>query len=843
MEEKIIKKYVDAYKKRILEYEAKVSGKEDEILSKLGYTDDDEESLEDSIALSNISEDLKKDLKLPFRIKGFIANVEFAQNEEEEEEIYNGLIFSTFKFLIEHIGEEKLKELITSDYIQQEFKDLNLGLPRVFPYIDFDVDEMIEPDPGKHQKFNNSNKMISLLLDEFNPKNTFVLNISHKTPFFGFGIEKYSGITSNQREYDLFKNAYEECEVFKVQAPDDTNKFEKNLIKFHNKFDFVVTYTDEFLTSTKKGTNLKRYFIESSKCLNADGDLFFVAPTNITLNQNFKETLEEKKLFISAIFETNDTIFSEGYIDGVPHRDYIPLSIFHISKQKIDKIFSCQTQEKNIHYNKALIKNFITKSTGKIPSMGTYVKLDEFRGNKFYQWLDERNRQYKNTSIKPLKLIEISEEISFVDKDGEIEDNSLFINPNGEGHSKTKINLELEHKNYFQIKLKKGVDNIYLNEYFNSNMGRSTFSAYQFEGISQDRMDIETLKNILLFIPDYMSQIDIIKSQNALQNQLNYSKETLSKLFSADVHKNKTILRQVKKLNDQDVGFKNWLDSLPFPISSILLLYHTSAKKDEKISLLLNFFEAYAEFMCVILLSCFAQDQIFLKSNKHYWTSDKKWIERSSLGNWINLLDGIRKFISNEIKSSTESRNKIYSIIGTKDQSFLDFISNGQIIDILESVNQKRNDWKGHDGLHDQNDSRLNQLVRLLNKFRNKSGYIFDDFKLIKPGTTSFEDGIYYYKECTNLIGGNLPFKKINVDSEIPLDANRLYFQFENNLKPIKLLPFITYDETKGAIYFYSKITIRGNEIRYITYHFNKDKTDNIKKLTEEFKNILKNHF
>ena len=36
---------------------------------------------------------------------------------------------------------------------------------------------------------------------------------------------------------------------------------------------------------------------------------------------------------------------------------------------------------------------------------------------------------------------------------------------------------------------------------------------------------------------------------------------------------------------------------------------------------------------------------------------------------------------------------------------------------------------------------------------------------------------------------------------------------------------------------------MRGNEIRYITYHFKKDKTDNIKTLTEEFKNVLKNHF
>ena len=296
-------------------------------------------------------------------------------------------------------------------------------------------------------------------------------------------------------------------------------------------------------------------------------------------------------------------------------------------------------------------------------------------------------------------------------------------------------------------------------------------------------------------------------------------------------------------MNDQDIGFKSWIDSLPFPIGSVLLLYYTSGNKGEKINFLLSFFEAYAEFLCVILLSCISQDPKYLMSNKHNWVTRKKWIEKSDFGGWVRLLDGLRKFISQETKSEEKRKEKVYQILGTKDDLFINFITNGQIIDILESANQKRNDWKAHEGLHDQNDSRLNQLESLLNNFRNKVGYIFDEFKLIKPGKNIYRDGIYYFEECLNLAGGTSPFKKINLNSEIALDNNKLYFQFENNLKPIKLLPFITYDEHKEAIYFYSKITIGGNEIRYITHHYRKDKIDNKKSLTEEFKEIIKNLF
>ena len=76
-------------------------------------------------------------------------------------------------------------------------------------------------------------------------------------------------------------------------------------------------------------------------------------------------------------------------------------------------------------------------------------------------------------------------------------------------------------------------------------------------------------------------------------------------------------------MNDQDVGFKNWIDSLPFPLGSVLRLYYVSADKGEKVNFLLSFFEAYAEFLCVILLSCISQDLKYLMSNKHNWLPEK----------------------------------------------------------------------------------------------------------------------------------------------------------------------------------------------------------------------------
>lgn len=849
MQDHLIHDFIRIYRKKIHDYESKVLGNEEQILKELGYLKNEEEfpDLESFLASGDEKyEDYLNILRKPINLKNHIIKILlFHPYDDEDEDLkYERFLKEIFEELIDLLGAEKLKYLIITEYIPEEFKDLSFGYPLVNILIDAEVE--IREDPiGLKSTFNNSNRFITNILHELNPNSILDLNIEYKSSLFSYDTKKYVGLTTSDETKFLFEKVFDGCKIEKIDIPDETDEFEKNIQKHYNKFDVVICKAEDLYTVPKKGGVLKRSFIESINCLNNNGNLLFVAPTNITLNDGFRVRLNENKINISAIFETNDELLYEGYeSNGMPYRNYFPLSVFILTKNKVDQIFSAQLQEKNNHYNLAAFKNYLNKKSGKLPSLGIFTDLNDFRGNKLFQWKYEIKKQFKETAIKSKTLEEISNIISLNNTNKKtINKNFFFLNPNGDGSAELNIEKTKNYDDYYIIELKEGFEPNYLCEYFNSKIGKSTLSAYQFEGNNQNLVSIEIVKKIEVFIPNLNSQLEIIKSQNYLQNQINYSNETLKKLFSAEIPKNKQILKQIKKLNDQDIGFKNWIDSLPFPISSILLLYHTSSNKEEKVSYLLRFFEAYTEFMCVILLSCFAQDNLFLKSSKQNWTSNKNWIEKSSFGGWVSLFDGIRKFILNELKSTSERRNKIFGLIGTNDQSFFNFITNGQIIDILEFVNEKRNDWLGHDGLHDQNDSRLNLLVTQLNKFRNKSGFIFDDFKLIKPGDNTFEDGIFYYRECSNLIGGNLPFKKIKVDSKIPLDANRLYFQFENNLKPIKLLPFITYDEEKGALYFYSKITLGGNEIRYITHHYKKDKEDNIKKLTEEFRDMLKNHF
>jgi len=59
------------------------------------------------------------------------------------------------------------------------------------------------------------------------------------------------------------------------------------------------------------------------------------------------------------------------------------------------------------------------------------------------------------------------------------------------------------------------------------------------------------------------------------------------------------------KINDSRNAFEIWMESLPFPIASILWAYNAESNSEKKAEHLLHFFEALAELLALISLSCF----------------------------------------------------------------------------------------------------------------------------------------------------------------------------------------------------------------------------------------------
>jgi hypothetical protein len=100
---------------------------------------------------------------------------------------------------------------------------------------------------------------------------------------------------------------------------------------------------------------------------------------------------------------------------------------------------------------------------------------------------------------------------------------------------------------------------------------------------------------------------------------------------------------------DPLTSFVGWVDTLPFPLASILWSYHTMDNDDEKrYQKLIQFFEALWEYVAVILVSAFQagshpqwpeiQDKLNCALAKQNLS-----LERATFGTWVCMVEILAK--------------------------------------------------------------------------------------------------------------------------------------------------------------------------------------------------------
>jgi len=239
-----------------------------------------------------------------------------------------------------------------------------------------------------------------------------------------------------------------------------------------------------------------------------------------------------------------------------------------------------------------------------------------------------------------------------------------------------------------------------------------------------------------------------------------------------------------------------WFDILPAPLASILWRYSATNDNSQKVEQLLNFFEALAEFL-VMLMASALQEKVLDNCPK------------PTFGDWNSLINKLAKQTRDlmNAKQSNES-------FGNPSPEFLQFITNKQLWQLLEEVRIYRNDKAR--GIISEIEHK-NLVVSLETKLTTLRKYIstaFTDCRLIAATTITYSNNIFTCK-VKELIGTRTPFNEVEIKSAIPLATDKLYLVHGKN-KPIELLPLIKYQQ--DACYFYNRI--EGEKIRWVSYHY-----------------------
>ena len=639
------------------------------------------------------------------------------------------------------------------------------------------------------------------------------------SPLLYIHADNLSGTCINQTEFETIKTLFKEkSQNFKLG--DTLNE----LTQTDEKFDLVLSFPPFGMrTQSINGTRSPFDFattllLKCSEKIENDGKVIFLVSNSFLMYDKGKEALLKAGLFVEAVFAIPSGAFAP--------MTNIPSNLILVSKKIKEKTFIAEISHDEIT-NKTILKNFKNQKEGKAIQLGYYVDLLDFKSLNALVSEKEMQELVKRIGYPSILLTDISVSISALkgDNSEEVEHlaNSIYLPKVGNSPVIASLSeLKIKPKNYFQIQLDETKANsIYVANYFNTPVGRKLRESLEV-GAVIPQISKSQLSKCIFFLPDLTTQAELIEVDNKIQ-QFTFRLDELKRNLWKQPKSYKTISKELKSIN-QEEKLENWIDKLPFPISSILWRYYATKDNSKKIEHLFHFFEAFSEFLSLLMLSALVQDKDFYKDESHKWIGkDEKfqnWYFRTTFGNWNNLASNLSKAIRTYL-ADNDKKEYCKNLFGNPSEAFLSMITSKGIVNVLFEVANLRNKWKGHGGItnEEENNQRVLTLEQQLNEFRKHLANAFDDTRMLSPTTSSFEDGIFTFNS-KELIGARTPFNEITIKSLIPLDRKKLYISNSQQTKPLELLPFIKFIEASDAIYFYT--SIESKDVRWVSYHFDK---------------------
>jgi hypothetical protein len=354
----------------------------------------------------------------------------------------------------------------------------------------------------------------------------------------------------------------------------------------------------------------------------------------------------------------------------------------------------------------------------------------------------------------------------------------------------------------------------YLVHFYNSPLGTAILeSAYS--GDVLPRLTRSALRRTQVYLPTLSAQTEIVVLHHqiqALHVQLNYFAAQLTTAPSQYA----SLKRELAKFAPRD-GFDEWIESLPFPLGSILWSYHASVTPGVRKQRLLHFFEALAQFLAVIVMSATRRsDQLWNETRLDLQASTH--LDRADFGTWINIWANVSK----KLRGLDSSSDLLSDLLGITRRDTTDALLSRTLHAPLQAANRLRNDWKGHDfaATPQIELEQVQQLESLLHEVRARLADGFVDLRLIRPKHTRGRNGAFR-TTVDFLIGSRSPFKESEITLPTFLDEDTLYLWEVDSSDPLPLVPLFRIQSApagaSSACYFYSRL--RQGEIRWVAYH------------------------
>ena len=519
-----------------------------------------------------------------------------------------------------------------------------------------------------------------------------------------------------------------------------------------------------------------------------------------------------------------------------------------IRKHQVSRMFVGQLSNEP-KTNSLVVSNLKTGQEGGSLELGRLVVAVSFRGLQRIRIEEQFQQGEQRFGVAPTRLQELATAVN-LGRPGEDFDfprleNAIYVPL--VGNSNVLDSLEertLKKQNYAQVAIDPvRSDARFVARFLNSEFGKEVREMNK-TGAVIPKLNKPTLQELQVFVPALERQMEILRIEGKIAAEEN----TVSGLHN-EISELRRLLwsdwQSVQVVNDRLDEFsarmwvdikrhsseklEEWVETLPFPLASILRAWQATPSRDFKTRLehLLHFFEATAEFVSVVMLSAFYFNPGVWESHRQKINEslDKQGLsfERATFGTWKTVVEYFGKQTRKLLDGDEQDRVLCADLFRDSDLAIPEALSAKGLVSVLSMTNKMRNDWTGHGGVIGQDEAELRneQVLLQLQKAREAMGDVWRAVELIHALHTVSRHGMFE-NEVAILMGSNSDFLKETRSMSMWLDVEHLYLSGKGGSRALMLLPLLKVgpspQSAKNACYFFNRLEHDG--VRFISYHF-----------------------
>lgn len=553
---------------------------------------------------------------------------------------------------------------------------------------------------------------------------------------------------------------------------------------------------------------------------------FFVVPASSFFKQvaarSVYASLPQVGVHVDAVLSLPAGVFMpQSAIEGC---------LLVIRRDQPTQLFVGELSEDRKH-RAVLLENLKARRAGEGVALGALVDPATFRGYRSLVTHRRAEQLAKTLGLKPVELQAVATQINLTKSSEypgfEERPNAVYLPLIGPSHAVASLSeLALKPHNYAQIVLDpESTHALYVARFFSTPLGHIVREHLK-TGAVIPKISKGSLMSAQLYLPELETQTRMIEADTEISNLVSELKELEGQLWSRPGDLGQ-IVKDIEAVNRED-RLRDWLETLPFPLASILWAYYASGDDDKtRYEHLLHFFEALAEFYATVLLSGFVTVSQVSDEEREVLSGalSGESLRRSSFGTWVRITERLSEQARTMMNAEEEDQRLCEQMFRTTRRDVLDMVFSNEVIVRLRETKNLRNEWAGHGGVVGPRAARERCVILAshLSEVRAVLGRHWEAYELIKAGSGRFVSGNHCYQVERVMGTRSMPFEHVEVTTIEPMEDGALYLLTPGELKPLKLLPLIKVMPSpvsaQNACYFYNRVRPDG-KIRFVSYHF-----------------------